>query len=480
MKLKELLNNITTLKSQIHGDVEIMSITMHHDEVMPNSLFFAIRGGNNDGNNYINDAIACGAVAVVTAVEPAEDVPYVLVSDVREAMALIAGNFYLNRHKDIKTIALVGTNGKTTTSHIIGEILKADNKKVAVVGTLGAFINGQKEEIDLTTPDPIELHRLIALSYDQGVTHFVFEASEHAIYLKKLAGIKVDVCVFSNFSQDHLDFFKTMENYKAATQSFFQPQNLEFAVLNVDDELGRDIIKQGNLFYTTYGLLNPADNFALNVELGNGIKCLVNSCDEIFEIETSLCGMFNVYNLLAAASCCRVLGVRAESVITALKRMQPVSGRFNILASTKRVVIDYAHTPVGLENLLKAARDICNGKIICVFGCGGDRDASKRPLMGEMAAKYADFSILTQDNSRHENTDDIILQIEQGCKQINNKYIKISERENAITYALLLAKTDDLVVIAGKGGEEYIEENGIKRPYSDTKVVMDIFERYSL
>ncbi|MCL2631035.1 MAG: UDP-N-acetylmuramoyl-L-alanyl-D-glutamate--2,6-diaminopimelate ligase [Firmicutes bacterium] len=481
MKLERLLQNISTHKINAPLDSEISELTLNSNDIKKGSLFFAIRGGNFDGNNYINDAIASGASCVVTESEPNESVPYVLVEDAREAMAKISGNFYENCHKHMKMIAITGTNGKTTTAHMIANILKHSGKKVTVAGTLGTYINGEKTDTELTTPDPIEFHKLIAKSYKEGVTHFIYEASAHAIYLKKLSGIIADIAVFTNFSQDHLDFFKTLDSYRAVKRSFFTKEFARFAVINADDNLGINILKTAEIPITSYGIQNPSDVFAIETEYNNGFSCVVNAYDDIFDLKSHFHGEFNIYNSLGAITVARLLSIPVPTIKSAYEVMQPVSGRFNLLRFQKRsVVIDFAHTPEGLKNLLISARLLCKGKLISVFGCGGNRDSKKRPLMGAVSAKYSDFTILTSDNSRHENPNDIIRQIEEGHKEINNKYIKITEREKAIAYALITSKQDDLVVIAGKGGEEYSEENGIKTPYSDTKVVEEIIKRYEL
>lgn len=481
MKLFEILKGVQVIKMNTHCGKEITGVSDNSNEIGLDGLFIAVRGLSNDGNNYINDALAKGAAAVVTDREQKDSVPYVLVDDARKALALIAGNFYGNAHREMKIIALLGTNGKTTTTYMIADILKKAGKKVTVAGTLGAYIIDEKQECGLTTPDPIPLHRLMRYSLDRGAEYFIYEVSAHAVYWKKTEGIIADIAVFTNFSQDHLDFFSSMQEYADVKKSFFTPDKVRFAIVNADDPLGREIIKEKKVFLTSYGIHNPSDTFAIDIEYkGSGTSCLVNSCDDIFELSTNFMGEFNLYNTLAAVAAARALSIDADIIKKAYFKMQPVSGRFNIIESTKRVVVDFAHTPDGLKNLLSVARKICFGKLIAVFGCGGNRDPKKRSIMGKIAGELADFTILTSDNSRDEAPQNIISQIEQGIREVTSNYIKIVERENAITYALLLAKADDLVIIAGKGGEEYMEEHGIKRPYSDKKVVEEIFRRYNL
>jgi|AGTN01.1.fsa_nt_gi UDP-N-acetylmuramyl-tripeptide synthetase len=482
MKLDGILQNIKIIeKMNISADLEITGISQNSNEISAGNLFVALRGGVNDGNNYVNDALAKGAAAILTDARPSGSVPYILVEDARKAVGLAAGNFYGNKHREMKIIAVIGTNGKTTTAHMIGAVLTAAGRRAAVIGTLGASIVNKKIETDMTTPDPIIFHKLIRESWEAGVTHFVYELSAHAIYWKKSEGVPADIAVFTNFSQDHLDFFKTMENYRAVKKSYFTRENVRFAIVNADDPLGLEIAREGNVLATTYGLHNPSDSFAMDIEYdGTGSSALVNCCDDIFEIKTNFLGEFNMYNALAALTAARAMSVDPETIRKGFRIMKPVSGRFNIYESTKRVVVDFAHTPDGLRNLLTAARGICGGKLIAVFGCGGNRDAKKRSVMGKIAGELADFTVLTSDNSRDEEPDNIISQIEQGLRGVSKNYIKIAERESAITYAILTAKPDDLIVIAGKGGEEYMEERGIKRPYSDKKVVEEVFRRYNV
>lgn len=481
MKLTGLLTGVKITSVNCDLNTEISELTAHSADVKNGALFFAVRGGENDGNNYVHDAVASGAAVVVSEYPQKEGVPHIVVANVRESMGVVAANFYKNVEKDLKIITVVGTNGKTTTATVLANLLRAAGKKVALIGTLGADLEGEKRETALTTPDPLELHALFAAAVEKGINYVVMEASAHAIYFRKLSGIVADIAIFTNFSQDHLDFFPTMEEYEAVKFGYFTPENVRYAVVNADDPLGVKIARKDLPFSTTFGLYNPADSFAMDITYKDGkTACLINCRDDIFDIETKLVGDFNVYNILGAVTAARLLGVPVDVIYNALSEMNPVEGRFNLIDGKKRVVIDFAHTPDGLSNLLKAARKETRGRLIVVFGCGGNRDTKKRPIMGEIAAELADFIILTEDNSRNERTEDIISQIEVGVLKKTKNYIKINDRENAVTYAVLSANKEDLVVIAGKGGENYIETNGIKRPYSDKKVVADVFGRYGL
>lgn len=481
MKLLELIRNAGVIECAADKNTEIVNISSFSGEIKQNWLFVAARGRDNDGNNYIHDALAAGAAAIITDVKPQGHIPYVLVKDARAAFGIVAGNFYGNNHRNMTVIAVIGTNGKTTTCHMIGNCLAAAGRKTTIIGTLGAYIDGKREDCDLTTPDPMTLHRIIKQSADAGVKYIVYEVSAHAIYWKKTEGIAADIAIFTNFSQDHLDFFGTMEEYAAVKKSYFTPDKVCFGIINGDDAVGKELIDKKAVYLASYAIHGPADAFAMDIEYGQTCtSCLINCCDDIFELRSNFLGEFNLYNTLAAICCLRSLSVDIDTIKKCFSTMEPVAGRFNIMESTKRVVVDFAHTPDGLSNLLKVARKICMGKLYVVFGCGGNRDPKKRAIMGRIAAELADFTVITSDNSRDEDPNLIIDQIEQGHREVSLNYIKIPERENAVTYALLLAKADDLVVIAGKGAEEYMEEKGIKRPYSDKKVVEEIFRRYKI
>lgn len=458
-------------------EIEVSNLTLDSKKCTEGSLFFAIRGERDDGSNYVADAQALGAVCIVTEARTNLLINQIIVKNVREAMAQMASNFYYNAHKELKIIGLTGTNGKTTTCKMISEVLKRAGKSVAVFGTLGVFINDRELPSELTTPDPIELHRLFQICKLAGVEYVVMEVSAHALALSKVKGIKFEVVAFTNFTQDHLDFFGTMENYAKAKRKLFSPEYSVFQVINTDDDFGISITNETKVPFATYGVKNPSDVFAIDGEATHGIKCIVNCFDDIFELKCPISGDFNIYNALCAVTVCRLLSVDTMTIIEAFASMQEVKGRFNVIGSQKRVIIDYAHTPDGLKNLLTSARSLTEGRLICVFGCGGNRDAKKRSIMGRISAEYADFTVITSDNPRYEEPLSIISQIESGHKEISSDYITIIDRASAIAYAVTTARDQDVVVIAGKGHEPYIEEKGVKRPYSDKAEVMEILGR---
>ena len=483
MILKELVSGVEHELTSDGGvyETEIEFLTHNSSECGKGALFFAINGSRTDGGAFIAEAERKGAAAYVSERKLPSLLPGIIVGDVREAMALMAGNFYYNAHRELKIIAVVGTNGKTTTAHMTAEILKEAGESVAVFGTSGVDISGRSYPSRLTTPDPIELHRLFQLAYLSGAKYVVMEVSAHAIALKKLSGVRVKIAIFTNFSRDHLDFFRDMENYKKVKAGYFTPEHAEFQVINADDETGREIASREALPTATYGTENPADVFAIDFDYSSRLRCIVNCFDDIFELEAPFAGRFNLYNALAATTAVRLLGVESGVIMRAFRCMSEVEGRFNILDSGRRAIIDYAHNPDGLTNLLDSARKLvpAGGRLISVFGCGGDRDRGKRSEMGRISSRLADFTVLTSDNPRSEDPEAIIRDIEAGVDK-GVEYIVIAERAEAIAYALLTAGKRDVVVISGKGGENYTEVKGERIRYSDRAEVLESFRRYNL
>lgn len=472
--LSELLNGVSYLKTNVGLDINIENLTINCQDIFPNSMFFSLK----DDKTKIEEALSNGA-SVIVSEEYFSDFPCIEVDNIRKAMSLISANFYENAHKALRIIGVVGTNGKTTTTHIMAGILRENNCKTAIIGTLGSNFDGEKVESNLTTPDPIELHRLFLLARDKGITHIVMEISAHAIYFEKLYGVKCDYVIFTNISQDHLDFFGDMKRYAKTKLDYFTPDNTQIAVVNADDIYGAQLIKNNKVFTLSYGLKNPSDVFAINISYQEGkTRCVVNAFDRIFELNMPLLGEFNVYNALSAITAATTMGIDNDTIINALNNLSEVPGRFNILKSDITVIIDYAHTPDGLENILCAVKKLATKDIITVFGCGGNRDKTKRPIMGEISAKYSNLTLITSDNPRMEEPSDIIDEIEVGYKKISNNYIKITDRVKAINFAIRIAQRGDIVLIAGKGAEEYIDERGTKRPYSDKQTAQNAIRRY--
>ena len=354
---------------------------------------------------------------------------------------------------------------------------------MAVVGTLGIYYGKKQIAPELTTPDPLFLHKMFADMVKSGVEYVVAEVSAHALFYRKEEGIPFAACIFTNFTQDHLDFFQTMEKYKAAKKLLFTPERCPIAVLNGDDAVGREIgglrgesDKAGKTSTVFYGLETPAEAFAvITSEELYGCEFMLNLSDNLCRISLPMTGRHNVYNAMAAAACAYALGIRTEAIAGGLSGMKPVRGRLEPAGKFHGadIFVDFAHTPDGLEKSLAALKSHCKGRLICLFGCGGNRDRTKRSIMGETVARKADFSVLTSDNPRYEDPYDIIAEIEKGYRRFSVHYAVVPEREKAIYYAVGLLKKGDILLVAGKGGEDYQEIMGIKYSYNDNAVIRE-------
>ena len=473
MQLEKLLENIKVLDTNADLETDINDIKINSHEVGENDLFCCMEGASDDGNNYLGD-ISVPFVALTEKKPTDSRIKYVLVDDVRRAYATVCENKFLNPARDMKFVSIVGTNGKTSTAHYINSILTFAGVKTGLIGTEGHYILGERVGESLTTPDPYELNELLFKMRAKGVEVVVAEVSAHAIYLEKLGNIVADIAVLTNITQDHLDYFKNFDNYCGVKMSYFDKRYIRHAVVNVDDESGRILLKRlevSGLKTTTYGLYNPADCFAVNVrESIDGVSFVGNFDDDIIEAKSGLYGEFNVYNLLAAMTVAHILKIDSEQIMRAVRRIKSVKGRFSILKNDKgTIIIDYSHTPDGLKNLLSTARTLTKSRLITVFGCGGERDKLKRKIMGQVASKYSDFIVITTDNPRGENPSDIIRDIEFG---VSIKDVKcVVDRVDAIRFALGEMEDGDTLVIAGKGNENYLEVKGRKIPYSDFDAV---------
>lgn len=475
MKLSQLIKGLNVKK--VIGDVstEIENVQIDSNSVTKGSLYICLEGENCDGHSYVNKVAYYGAVAVICSKEIETPITCVVVDDCRLALSLIASKFYGEVCEKMNLIGVVGTNGKTTTAHLIGKIFNDSGVKCGVIGTLGAFYGENRVESSLTTPDPIFLHKLFFDMYNAGYKTVVMEVSAHAIHYKKISGLKFRAGVLTNFSRDHLDFFLDMESYKRVKKKFFEQVECDYVVVNSDDVLGGEILKE-NPRAISYGIENPSDVFAIDVESDlEGNSFVLNLFDCVYSIKTKLCGEFNVYNCLAAATVSALCGVDTQSVVSSLEITNGVDGRMQCVYSGDfSIYVDYAHTPDGLKNVLSSLKSNCDGRLICVFGCGGNRDVGKRREMGEISAKFADFTIITSDNPRYEEPMGIIYEIEQGVLPISKKYVLIQERVDGINYAIDMAKKGDVVIVAGKGSENYQEVLGIKRHYNDKDTIEEI------
>lgn len=487
MRLSKLIENLErqVVYEKEDWDREIVELCFDSRQARTDSLFFCLTGGSLDGHNYAKESISHGAVAIVTEQRLSVSVPQIIVDDTRKVLSILSNRFYGNPSERLSVVGITGTNGKTTTAYMLASILNASGRKTGVIGTLGIKYNGKEFPCDLTTPDPVFLHKTIADMFLDGVRFVVMEVSAHALYYQKTYGIFFSACIFTNVTQDHLDFFPDMLSYERAKKRLFFDKIPPLAILNGDDKIGRkwgeELLKEDGKNTTLfYGISEPADAFALITEENlAGSDCLFNINDEICRVKLSMVGRHNVYNALAAATCAIELGVGAWDIEKGLSSLNGVRGRLEKVANYDgaEVFVDFAHTPDGLEKSLSALRRHCKGRLFCLFGCGGNRDKTKRPIMGQTVAKNCDFSILTSDNPRYEDPLDILSDIEKGHRRFSNKYVIVPDRERAIEYALEHLRERDVLLVAGKGGERYQEIMGIKYDFDDNDIIAKILKR---
>lgn len=479
MNLKTLIQDVKSARiagkcTENWESVWVKGLSDDSRFVCEGDLFFCRVGAKFDTHSFAEEAKKKGAVAIVCERELDVRLPQILVDDSREAMALMAATFYGYPSKRLKVIGITGTNGKTTTSYMLASILREAGKSVGVIGTLGIYYGRKSIAPELTTPDPIFLQKTLADMAQDGVEYAVMEVSAHALYYKKDASIRYEACIFTNFSQDHLDFFPSMQEYAEAKELLFASKKCGICILNGDDRLGRGIGERRNEKVFYYGMETPCDAFAI-VEKNevNALEFVLNVFDDIGRCKLSMTGLHNVYNALAASTCARLLGVPMSKIKRGLADLSGVKGRLEMVTEFRgaKVFVDFAHTPDGLEKSLQSLRGHAEGRLICLFGCGGNRDRAKRPMMGETAAALADFAVLTSDNPRYEDPMDIISDIEKGYRKRSNKYAIVPDREKAIEYALEMLSAGDILLVAGKGGEVYQEIMGIKYLLSDDDII---------
>ena len=465
MKLKELLKDMAVLECTADPEKEIGSVHYDSRKVTENSLFVAISGFASDGNRFVPMALSKGAVAVVTARKPEEDVPYVLVENDRMALAMLGCNFYGHPAKSMTMIGVTGTNGKTSTTLLLKQVLeKTLGAKVGLIGTMANMVGDEVIPTERTTPESFELQGLFARMRDAGCTHVVMEVSSHAVTLDRIGGVHFDIAAFTNLTEDHLDFHKTMDAYCDAKADLFR--RCSKAVINADDSYAPRILAAAACPVLTTAVTAAADLRAKNLELlSEGIRFDVKYDVETIPVHVPIPGRFTVYNTLTVLGIARQLGISVSDCAAALSTVEGVKGRIEVVptpGTDYTVLIDYAHTPDGLENVLKSVRDFCRGRVISVFGCGGDRDPIKRPIMGEIGVKEADFAVITSDNPRTEDPMAIIQDILAGVRKEHGDYIVVEDRRSAIRYAMDIAEKDDIIVLAGKGHETYQDIGGQK------------------
>ena len=473
MKLSALLQEIEVLELHADSQLEVTAVISDSRKVQPGSLFVAVSGFANDGNRFIPMAMEKGAVVVVTAKKPEMDVPYVLVASDRLALALLGTNFYGRPAESMVMVGVTGTNGKTSTTWLLKQVLQqVKGAKVGLIGTMENHIGDEIIATERTTPESIELQALFARMRDAGCSYAVMEVSSHALELDRVAGITFDVAAFTNLTEDHLDFHKTMEAYCDAKAILFR--RCRRAVVNGDDPWVERLLADCTAPVLTLTVGGNGSLRAEDVVMGSDRVSFTAVCgEERVAVNVGIPGKFTVRNVLGVLGIAMQLGISLEDAAAALAKVQGVKGRVEVVPTPGKdytVLIDYAHSPDGLENVLSSVRDFCKGRLIAVFGCGGDRDPIKRPIMGKIAVDLADLAVVTTDNPRTEAPDAIIRDIVAGMEGAEN-YQVVENRPDAIKYAMDIAKKDDIIVLAGKGHETYQEIMGVKHHMDEREIV---------
>ena len=484
MRLRTLIDNLDYIELvNIEGFMsEIEGISYNSKKTQPGDMFICLTGEHVDGHEYAEEAVTNGACLCIVERRLALDVPQIVVSDTTEAIAQISDLFYSSPSKKLNLIGVTGTNGKTTVTHLIQRLFEAENKKCALIGTLGnkMFSADEYHDAKHTTPQAPELQKLFYEINEKNIPNVVMEVSSHSLAQHRVDYSEFNGAVLTNLTQDHLDFHITMQNYfKAKAKLFEDLYTGDFAVINADDSYAGQflqVISSGVKVYT-YGIKMPADVKAENIKFNdNGASFTCDIQGKKYNVNLVMNGMFSVYNVLAALTVAVAQGFDIENSIKTLETIHGVAGRFEVVTRKPTVIVDYAHTPDGLENVLKAAREITpkDGKLICIFGCGGDRDATKRPKMGAIAEELADKVIVTSDNPRSEDPQQIITDILAGFKSVNNVVVE-PDRELAIKEASKIANINDIVVVAGKGHEDYQILKDKTIHFDDREKVREIF-----
>ncbi len=478
MNLNDVKNAFPDAVLYGDGSTEIKGICMNSRTAADGVLFFCVPGLKRDGHEFAQDAVNKGAMGLVVERKLDIDIPQLLVKDAREYLSYISAMFYGNPAKELTLIGITGTKGKTTTTYLIRSILQKAGYKVGLIGTVCSMIGDEVIPSKFTTPEAPEFQALLRQMADSGVTHVVMEVSAHALALKRLEGVCFDVGAFTNLSQDHFDMFGDFDNYLAAKMLLFRPGVCKKAVYNADDMRVGPAMEKAQIPTQGFAIRKPMDIYARDATpVNNGYSFSIHFHRRYrFDVEIRLAGMFNVYNALTAAAVCDAIGVPMEAIKAGLESMESVPGRMERLntGTVYSVILDYAHSPDALENVLNNLKADAKGRVIAVFGCGGDRDREKRPIMGEIGGRLADYSILTSDNPRSEDPFEILKAVEEGIKQTEGEYTVIENRREAIKAAMQMARKDDIVLLAGKGHETYQEIMGKKYPFDEKVVVSEI------
>lgn len=482
MKLQDLLSNIEIVEIKGNTDRNVKGVVADSRKSETDFVFFALKGVQVDGHQYVDNALNLGATIVVHEDELKsyiDGITYVKVKDSADAIGKIATAWYGNPSEKLKLVGVTGTNGKTTTATLLYEMFRKLNFKAGLLSTVANYVDGKEFHATHTTPDPISLNELLAKMVDAGCEYAFMEVSSHAIHQKRISGLNFAGGIFTNLTQDHLDYHKTMSEYLKAKKMFFDNlPDTAFALTNVDDKNGAVMLQNTKAKKHTYSVRSLADFKGRIIEKHfDGTTIEINNK----ELEVQFVGVFNVYNLLAVYGAATLLGEKAEDVLLVLSTLKSVSGRFETIRSKDGItaIVDYAHTPDALINVLETVHDVLegSGKVLTVVGCGGNRDRTKRPIMAREAVRLSDQVILTSDNPRFEEPQAIINDMVDGLDSVQmKKTLCIVEREQAIKTACTLAKEGDVILIAGKGHEDYQDVKGVKHHFDDREIVKAIFE----
>ena len=480
MKLRELIKNLSIIEMNADAELEISGVSYDSRKTEKGDMFVAIRGFEADGHKFIPKAVENGAAVILCEEKPSCDIPYVLVSDSRYGLAIVSRDFFGDPASEMTLIGITGTSGKTSSSYLIKHMLESKlDAKVGLIGTNGNMIGDEFLHTEHTTPESYELHKLFRHMADSGCTHVVMEVSSHSLTLERVAGINFDVALYTNLSQDHLDFHGTMEEYAAAKRKLFSMCSL--GCFNLDDawaDFMRDGASCRTMTFSTEK--NEADLVAKDIRLtADGVRFASVSGDEISMTKLGIPGMFSVYNALGTMSVGLALGLSLADCSDAMSSAKGVKGRLEIVPTGRdfSVVIDYSHKPDALEKVLKTLKPVTRGRLIALFGCGGDRDKLKRPIMGRIAADNADLVVVTSDNPRTEDPDEIIREIVAGMKDKRTPTKVICDRREAIAWAIDNAAPGDVLLLAGKGHEDYQVVGHEKHHMDEREIVSDCLKK---
>lgn len=478
MKLKDLLKGLDYTISNGSEDIDISKVEYDSRKILKGDLFFCIEGFKVDGHRFASTAVKNGAAAIVCMQDIEENLPCAIikVKDSRKAMSLISANYYENPSDKFKLIGITGTNGKTTSTFMMKSILEEASKRVGLIGTIANYIGDKKMHSERTTPESLELQKLFYEMNAEGVDYCIMEVSSHSLSLDRVYGVEFSEAIFTNLTQDHLDFHKTFENYYEAKLKLFS--SAKNSIINIDDQYGKRVYDDVNNNKITYSIEKAADVKAENINIhSRGASFNLVYKDNSVKVNLNLPGRYNIYNALGSAAACLNEGISLEYIKAGLEKVT-VPGRCEIVTKGNDlgfdVIVDYAHTPDGLENILKTAREFTEGRLISVFGCGGDRDKTKRPIMGRIGSDLSDIAVVTSDNPRTEEPAAIIEDIVKGIEKDN--FVVVLNRAEAIKKAMCLAEKNDVIVIAGKGHEDYQILKDKVIHFDEREIIRDIIK----